>query len=200
MNNLVDITNFIDLKNCDVQEVVSRTRCKFDTALNQYEVSIWGYEYVVDLIEYKIFPKHSESPVYNGLIDLFILYFLMKSKDIKPSGKWVSQKDIPGGAGFFRGPHTIPTQTLTQRFGDDLSLFTGACKKADGKALSLADASFSFQITPTIPVAVLYWKGDQDFSSEAKLLFDQTIQAHLPLDIIFCLAVDVCYRLEKNII
>ncbi len=59
----------------------------------------------------------------------------------------------------------------------------------------MADAAFLFNITPTIPVAVLYWQGDEDFPSEARLLFDRTIEQHLPLDIIYALSVEVCHAL-----
>jgi len=38
-------------------------------------------------------------------------------------------------------------------------------------------------------------QGDEDFPSEARLLFDRTIQQHLPLDIIYALAVEVCHTL-----
>ncbi len=57
----------------------------------------------------------------------------------------------------------------------------------------MADAAFSFQITPNIPVAVLLWLGDEEFGSQANLLFDKTISQHLPLDIIYALAVEVCH-------
>jgi hypothetical protein len=57
----------------------------------------------------------------------------------------------------------------------------------------MADAAFSFSITPRIPVAVLLWVGDDEFESEAKLLFDKTIVQHLPLDIIYALAVEICH-------
>ncbi len=198
MNDLVDTANYEDLKACDPKEVTQRIGCAFDSELNQYVVNIWEYEYVVDLNIFQIHPKGGENlPAYHGFIDLFILYYLMKSKNTQPSGEWVSEKDIPGGAAFFRGPHTLPTSDITNRFEDDLSGFELVCKAAEGLPLELADKAFVFQITPTIPVAVLYWQGDKDFPSEAKLLFDRTIQDHLPLDIIYSLAVGVCYRLGK---
>lgn len=198
MNDIVEITHFMDLKACDPEQVVSRTGCLFDREQHQYEVRIWGHNYIVDLDEHKIYPKDSLTVADNALMDLFILYFLMKSKNLPVSGQWVSEKDIPGGAGFFRGPHTIPSDLLTKRFSDDLVVFADVCKTLGGERLNLADASFSFSVTPLIPVAVLYWKGDEDFPGQAKLLFDKTIQDHLPLDIIFCLACAVCFRIAKT--
>ena len=191
----IDKKIFSDLQSCDPEEVISRTGCRFDKIANQYFVNIWGHEYCVDLNRYEIQPKGTGIKTYQDFLYLFILYYLMQSKDIKPSGEWVSEKDIPSGAAFFRGPHTIPGNLITSRFGNDIDAFKKESKKLNGISLDMADAAFSFEITPAIPVAVLYFMGDEDFPSEAKLLFDRTIGLHLTLDIIFALAVEICNTL-----
>jgi hypothetical protein len=63
----------------------------------------------------------------------------------------------------------------------------------------MADAAFSFSITPDIPVAVLYWIGDEDFPAEVKILYDRSITELLSLDILFALAVGVCARIGTDI-
>ena len=90
---------------------------------------------------------------------------------------------------------TLPTQILATAFGNDLPGFMVAGKRLGGSPLPMADAAFSFEITPRIPVAVLLWQGDEEFESQAKLLFDKTIAQHLPQDIIYALAVEVCHAL-----
>jgi len=195
MGEGIDKTNFLDLKSCDPEKVISRTGCKFDKIKEQYFVNIWGHIYCVDLNKYEVRSQGPGLKTYHNYLHLFILYFLMKSKNILPSGVWVSEKDIPGGAAFFRGPHTIPVDLITGRFGENIDLFKKGCEKLGGIPLEMADAAFLFQITPTIPVAVLFWQGDEDFPSEAKLLFDSTIKQQLPLDIIYALSVEVCHAL-----
>ena len=59
----------------------------------------------------------------------------------------------------------------------------------------MADAAYSFRMTPRIPVAVLYWIGDEDFPAESKILYDKTIAEHLAPDIIYALAVGTCDRI-----
>ena len=195
MSESIDKTNFLDLKSCDPEKVISRTGCKFDKIKEQYFVDIWGYTYCVDLNKYEVRPEGPGLKPHHNCLYLFILYYLMKSKNMLPSGVWVSEKDIRGGAAFFRGPHTIPADLITARFGEDIDLFKKGCEKSGGIPIELADAAFLFKITPTIPVAVLYWQGDEDFPSEARLLFDSTIEQHLPLDIIYALSVEVCHAI-----
>lgn len=191
----MDKINFSDLKSCDPDRVMSRTGCQFDPGQQLYTVNIWGQPYCVDLKNDEIRPQGKGLKTYHDYWHLFILYFLMKSDNRAPSGDWVSEKDILGGAAFFRGPHTIPTDVITARFGQDIDGFKKACEKLKGIPLEMADAAFLFHITPTIPVAVLFWQGDEDFPSEAKLLFDRTIAQHLPLDIIYALSVEICHAL-----
>ena len=198
MSEQIDKINFLDLKSCDPEEVVFRTGCEFDETSGQYIVKVWGNNYCVDLNKCEVRPERSGLKTYHEYLYLFILYYLMKSKNILPSGEWVSEKDIPGGAAFFRGPHTIPVDLITGRFGDNIDLFKKESEKLGGVPIELADAAYVFQITPTIPVAVLHWQGDEDFPSEARLLFDRTIEQHLPLDIIYALAVEICHSLGES--
>ncbi|MDM8538586.1 DUF3786 domain-containing protein [Desulfobacterales bacterium HSG17] len=58
----------------------------------------------------------------------------------------------------------------------------------------MADAAYVFEITPRLPIAMLYWEGDDEFPAESKLLFDKSVSEHLALNIIFALAVDICKR------
>ncbi len=193
MTHLIDKILFQDLSSCDPGEVTKRTGALYDEKKGSYRVSIWGNSYDVLPRQCRIKSRGQGSGAYRDYLYLFMLHYLMGAKEIPVSGQWISEKDIPGGMGFFRGPHTLPAQLVAQAFGNDLSGFLGAGKRLGGKPLPMADAAFSFQVTPQIPVAVLLWLGDEEFESQATLLFDKTISQHLPLDIIYALAVEVCH-------
>lgn len=188
----IDELNFNDLKDLDPQDVISRTGSSYDKATRQYKVKIWGDEYCVDLKENKIFPVDTGLKTYQDFLYIFILHYLIKAENTVPSGEWISEKDLPGGEGFFRGPHLLPVDAITKRIGDDIELFNRFCRKTGGRKLDFADAAYAFEITPSVPVAVLYWIGDEEFPSEAKLLFDKTIE-QFALDITFALAVEICH-------
>lgn len=190
-----DKIHFENLSACDPRRVAGRTGCRYDENLAQYRIDIWHHTYIVDLANHSIGPESTGGGIYHDYLYLFAIHYLMKGSGIRPSGDWISEKDIMGGAAFFRGPHLIPVQLIVDRFNNDLDAFSATCRALGGKPVDFADAAFAFQITPQIPVAALYWLGDDDFPAEAKLLFDRTIDRHLPLDIVYALAVEICHTL-----
>lgn len=194
----IDPTIFKDLEALSPEDVISRTNCTHNKEKNHYLVNIWGTDYRVDVPNRIITVEASGTDTGDDYLNLFILYYLIKSKNILTSGVWISEKDIPGGAAFFRGPHEIPGHLITRTFGNDMEAFEKRCQELNGQPIDMADAAFSFDITPTIPAAILYFKGDEDFESEAKLLFDRTISIQLPLDIVYALAVEICHKIGSN--
>jgi hypothetical protein len=180
------------------EDVCKRALCEYDAVHGCYKLTMWGQNY-------EVFPKDNRidrvgaNPLDSGNYKfLFILQYLLNAKDIEIQNQWISEKDIPGGPTFFRGPHEIPTRLISRLFENDLEGFKNRSLKLQGSPMPMGDAAFWFEITPRIPVAVLYWIGDEDFPAEAKILFDKTITRHLALDIIFALAVLVCNRIGKS--
>lgn len=192
MPEFLEPTHFNDLEACLPRDVIQRTGSRYDADSKTYEVDIWGYTYCVDLVNQKIFSKGKGLETYHNFLFLFIIFYLIQAKNMQPMGDWISEKDLPSGPGFFRGPHTIPVDMIIDRVQDDLSVFESLCRALGGTPLDLADRAFKFEITPLVPVAVLYWQGDDDFPSEANILYDRTMIEQLPLDIVFALAVEIC--------
>ncbi|EMS77885.1 DUF3786 domain-containing protein [Desulfotignum phosphitoxidans] len=197
-HDLVDPLYFTRLAEQDPADVCRRAVCTYDEAAGIYGLTVWGREYAVDPRQGRIFcvnPDPYPEPLH-PYFDLFAVHYLLSATEVPPAGQWISEKDIPGGSTFFRGPHAVPTHGIASRFDEDIQGFTRRCEQYGGTRLALADAAFSFFITPRVPVAVLFWQGDEEFPAEAKLLFDKTIARHLASDIVYALAVGVCEQLK----
>lgn len=198
MPDLIDRIYFQELSEQIPKDICRRAVCSYDDMKKNYAISIWG-----DLC--RIYPDQCMIEWYNekheslhSYFDLFVVHYLLKAKEIELAGQWISEKDIPGGSTFFRGPHEIPTHLIRDQFRGDIEGFKSRCEQLMGNPLDLADAAFVFKIAPRVPVAVLYWKDDDEFPAESKILFDKTIDDHLASDIVYALAVGVCERLAKS--
>ncbi|SHO49304.1 DUF3786 domain-containing protein [Desulfopila aestuarii] len=197
MVELIDKRHFTALSELDPNEVISRTHCTFDSGKNCYTLPVWTGSCA-------IYPGRAEvewqagSSVLHEYFSLFAVHYLLSAKDIQPAGQWISEKDMAGGATFFRGPHAIPTQLITEKVENSCDRFHQLCRDYNGSPLAMADAAAVFSITSRIPVAVLYWAGDDEFPAEAKLLFDKTLPDHFALDIVFALAVGITEELSRS--
>jgi len=189
--------HFQDLLEMDPQDVCRRALCSYDSDTQGYTVAIWDANYGVYPREPRVVHLNDGAEVTQTFLNLFIVHYLLTAQERPITKQWVSVKDIPGGAGFFRGPHAIPGDLIANRYKDDLKAFSDACERLNGTLMDMADRAYSFRMAPRIPAAVLFWRGDDEFPAEAKLLFDDSIKDHLALDIIFALAVEVCSRLAK---
>lgn len=197
MTELVDNIFFTQLDEQDPADVCRRAMCSYDEAAGTYAATVWGIPYVVNPQKKEITCVSPDHEPLHSYFDLFLVHYLLGTREIQPAGQWISEKDIAGGATFFRGPHEIPAHRIASRFDRDIIGFKIRCEQYGGTGQDLADAAFEFLITPRIPVAVLYWQGDDEFPTEAKLLFDKTIARHLASDIIYALAVGICDQLGR---
>jgi hypothetical protein len=195
--NIVDKIHFDKLAKCDPVDICKQMLCRYDDKNKKYYISVWGDDYIIDPHAYKIDCTKGGNYDPHELFYLFVIFYLLNFKDIKIKDEWISEKDVPGGATFFRGPHEIPTDLISKQYKNNTKAFKKKCIELGGTELDLADASFRFDIVPQIPVAVLYWEGDDDFFPEANILYDRTIMDHLTSDIIFSLAVEVCTRIGE---
>lgn len=198
MTGVIDKGYFKELAESDPGEVCRRTACSYDAAAASYILPAWGDEYLIVPHEGRIVRRADPDSRTDDLFLLFIIYYLLRSEATVACNEWVSEKDLPGGATFFRGPHEIPTRLISECYGSDIEAFKDRCAHLLGVPLEMADAAYRFDITANIPVAVLFWAGDDEFPSEAKMLFDRTISRHLTLDIVFSLAVEVCARIGRG--
>ena len=195
----VDPIYFEALAGKNPADVCRRAQCSYDAEKRCYTLAVWGDAYAIYPHESKIERLSQKIQQPDEYVNLFITHYLLEGKEKEPCNQWISEKDIPGGDTFFRGPHEIPAKLIAQRYGDKIEAFRTRCEQLDGVSVDMADAAYVFIITPRIPVAVLFWEGDEEFPTESKLLFDESITKHLAPDIIFALAVDVCTRIVKNI-
>ena len=195
MTNSIDSSYFIELAEKNPEDVCRLALCDYDPIKKGYRISVWGEDYGIYPKESQIIRLQENNQDVGHLLGLFIIYYLLRSKDISISKEWISEKDIPGGPTFFRGPHKIPTEIIEKRYENNVEEFKEVCEQLDGIPLDMADAAYAFEITPRIPVAVQFWDMDDEFPAEAKLLFDRTIAEQLAPDIVFCLTVEICRRI-----
>ena len=197
MCHRLDERFFEELAAMPAEDVCRRTLCDYDEEKSCYRINAWNGEYEVYTSPGRIAPTDRALPPVNIETGLSIVFYLLRACEKPVTGEWISEKDLPGGVTFFRGPHSVPVHIITGRFGGDIAGFRESCLSQGGAAVDMADAAFVFRVLPRVPVAALYWRPDDEFEAEAKLLFDRSISEHLPIDVVFGLTEELCARVAE---
>ena len=177
------------LEKFDRQETAKRADCRYLTEPDRYVVAMLGTQYIVNLVEKDISTLQGDSPSRAApfLEQLCLLAYLINAKDIPLAEKLVKAESLPGGQFFFRGPHSLPTESLEKAFGGDPHGLIRASEQFGATRCGFGDASIRVYALPRVPLTLVIWRGDKEFAARASILFDQTAATHLPLDALWAM-------------
>jgi hypothetical protein len=182
-------------------DVCNRTEALYNPAREGFLLPVYNLRYLILPKEKKILRvEWNDQPVEEDLRPFFylmVLVYLTEAKEIKPTHTWISEKDLKGGSTFFRGPHSLQVEELEDLYGKDPDAFLKAGKKLSGNEILYGDKGFALEVFPKIPLAYILWKGDEEFPPKIGILFDSSIESHLPLDMIWCLVAETSRRLAE---
>lgn len=180
-------------------EVCERTEAVYRYDKNGYQLPFLNQRYLVLPKERQILRIQPDETLENEALSmdfyLMCLFYLTDAKKVEPTRRWVSEKDLRGGEMFFRGPHALPVGDLVEKYGYDPETFGEAGSRLGGIKMLYGDHAFGLDLFPKIPLVYVLWVGDREFSPRVQVLFDETIQDHFPLDVIWCAVSEVTRRL-----
>ena len=127
---------------------------------------------------------HQYRVDFSPYLELMVLAYLLKVTHGDIKGEMVGVMDLKT-AHFFQGPHTIDTTPLVKRYGEDPRGFKQAGKQLGGTSLEMGDAAFCLNPFSKIPFYYILWAGDEEFPAKLSVLFDRSIELHLPADAIW---------------
>jgi hypothetical protein len=136
--------------------------------------------------------ESKEIPIQEQVL---ILHYLKSEAFPSPTGRWVSYREIPGATFYnsaFLGRAVNPLKNV---FGNNIEGFKKAAEKLQGRKADTGDAAYEFYPFPKIPLMMVIWKGDEDFSPEANIVFDESIGGILSPEDIAWMAGMLVYRL-----
>ena len=116
-------------------------------------------------------------------IQAVLLYYLRTADGTPHAGHWIAFADLPDGRFYNQAFQGYTGDRLAKTFGDDLESFSGAAQRIGGSQIAYSDAGFVFHVLPRLAVAVVAYRGDEDFSPRYQLLFDSSAGHYLPTDV-----------------
>lgn len=165
-----------------------------------FTLNLWGRPVSVSYPGFQIAPGNEPgnagpaSPFETALI----LYYFATADGAAIEGRWIAFSELPDGRFYDPAFQGYTGKELARSFGDDQAAFERAAGALGGRRLALGDAAFAFQALPRLPVAAVYWRGDEDFPSACQMLFDASASHYLPTDACAVLGSTLTRMLIKN--
>lgn len=125
---------------------------------------------------------------------VFIFNHMAQGGSSHPTGKWKSLVEFPNTISKIKSMKNHVEAPLKEAFKGKTRQLRAAALRLGGqdltKEIGSADVALYFQALPRVPVLLMFWgvEAQDSFDAEAKLLFDETITAHLDIESIMFLS------------
>ncbi len=188
-----------ELKEADPVVLAARSGAqhkRLDKERGELRLTLWGQGYVViypDFIAY----EGESGEICSSWRQALFLHYLRTADGKTLADRWVSLREIEGGQFYHQAFQGYSGDRVAKHFGNDIEGFRRAAERAGGERRALGDAAYSFLALPRVPLVVVYWQGDEEFSPTAQVLFDASAGHYLPVDALAVLGGELCGKIIK---
>ena len=138
----------------------------------------------------------AEIPIQQQVLYLHYLYGAWSSSGARATGEWISFQEIPDGRFYMDAFQRRAKNPMVMSFGEKPELLLKVATEMYGAVpFNQGDVSVVVRALPLVPVALILWKGDEEFPPEGNILFDRSIIGILSAEDIAWLSGMVVYPL-----
>ncbi len=169
------------LRECDLAESAQRLG-PFVLANGTVQVRFCGREYCIS--------SDGVAPVDGLSVDVnyrsVLAYYMLSEGRGEPEGVFVPLAKLTGMiAGQNNHSQGLFVRPLIEAFGDDYEKFQAAARQLDGVpdgALPDGGQCWRFAVLPKIPVRLVYYPADEEFTPDIQLWFDRSAPRFLAFE------------------
>lgn len=166
-----------------LDEIVKRSGYNM-IGTNKFRVPFLDRVYILSWPDFEVtdeFLEKKDAPLQEQVI---ILHYLTAKSFKNKAVQWISFREIPGASFYFSAFVKRAVDPLKETFGKHIALFAKAADRLNGKAIDAGNAGFEFNLFPFVSLQLVLWEGDEEFTPEANILFQDTIgDIFLPEDV-----------------
>jgi len=170
------------LKESNPQNIAENTLTEFILQKNIFIVKYLNENYAIDLNTKTIYNLKNNIKVTSFDFNLSILIYMTTMDAEMPADKFISASENPSVTQFFSKNHVIPADKLTKSFDNNFEEFKKKCISFGAKEYPFGDLGLQFKVLPKGNIAIIYWKGDDEFPSNTTFLFEEMLINKMPPD------------------
>ncbi len=139
--------------------------------------------------------KPASVPQYTQII---LLHYLLRSRGVAIADEWIAYRQLPGGKLFDGRFFQMAITPLLRAFDNNIEGFKKAGLALGGTTITrTGDAAFKFMALPKIPMACIYYQGEEGIPSSVNILFDASAPEYLPTEDLSLLGIYLVNAMRK---
>ena len=175
--------------------VASKSGADYDGS--RFRVPFFNRGFLVYYPEVKVVEEGKSAPV-PQYITIILLHYLLQANGVPVADDWIAYRQLTGSALFQRRFIQMAVNPLLGAFGGDVDSFRKAGEALGGTPITrTGDAAFKFMALPRIPMACIFYQGEEGIPSSANILFDAAAPYYLPTEDLSLLAVYLVGAMRK---
>lgn len=129
-----------------------------------------------------------------------LLHYLSIADGTALADRWVGFRELPGGGFYHQAFQGYTGDRLARVLQANPAGLLAAAGKLSGLRLTgLGEFAFAFQPLPRIPLAAIFWPGDEEFPGRSSILFDAEACHYMTLDGLAILGARLVSKLIANL-
>ncbi len=161
-----------------------------------FRLPFFWQEYVVSVQDFGVRRVDTGQEV-SSFTRSLILTYLATADGTTPSSRWIGFRELPDGMFYVQAFQGYTGGRLVRELEGGVEALRRAAQSLDGETLDLGDVGYVFPVLPRVHLGVVYWQGDDEFPSQARVLFEDTAAHYMPTDGLAILGSQLVGRLLK---
>jgi hypothetical protein len=162
-------------------KLVMYSGCHQD-ADGDFRLRFFWQDYVISAGDFTVrCVKDGREP--SSFVQSLILTYLASANGTTPSRRWIGFRELPDGMFYVQAFRGYTGIRLARQLEGGLEAFRRAAEALGGEPVEqIGDAGYAFAVLPRLHIAIVYWQGDEEFPSQARVLFEDTAANYMPTD------------------
>jgi hypothetical protein len=174
------------MRGIPVDDLIRRSGCTQD-ADGGIRLRFWNEPFVVRLPELTVERVKRDAPAPTDFVQALVLTYLATSDGTPPAERWITYRDLPDGMFYAQAFRGYAEMRLVRELGTGgIDAFCRGMEGLGGEPEPIGsgsgNAAYAIQVLPRIRLAAVYWLGDEDFPSQASVLFQESAPHYLSTD------------------
>ncbi|MFC1954956.1 DUF3786 domain-containing protein [Chloroflexota bacterium] len=128
---------------------------------------------------------------------ILVLHYFTTAKGTPLSNRMITFKELPEGINYLPTFSKRTIKPLVSNFGDEPQRMADIAGTLGGYKADYGDMAVTINAFRRVPITLVLWQGDEEFTSEGNILFDSTIVDYLPTEDIIVLCEVLVWKLIK---